>query len=42
MEELEGLGARGDRWTASDVRFMMSGAMPAPLIFRGNFLDGRG
>ena len=21
MEELEGLGARGDRWTASDVRF---------------------
>ena len=41
MEELEGLGARGDRWTASDVRFNVR-RDAGTVDFQGSFSDGRG
>ncbi len=41
MDELQGLGARGDRWTASDVRFSVR-RDAGTVDFQGNFSDGRG
>ncbi len=41
MDELEGLGARGDRWTASDVRFSVR-RDAGNVAFEGQFTEGRG
>jgi hypothetical protein len=41
MTELEGLGVRGDRWTASDVRFDIR-RDAGTVRFQGNFTEGRG
>ena len=39
--ELEGLGMRGERWTASDVRFNVR-RDAGTVAFQGDFADGRG
>jgi predicted metallopeptidase len=41
IDELEGLGARGARFTANDVRFSVK-RDAGSVAFQGNFNDGRG
>ena len=41
LDELEGLGARGDRFTANDVRFSVK-RDAGSVAFQGSFNDGRG
>jgi hypothetical protein len=41
ITELEGLGARGSRWTATNIQFSI-GRDAGSIDFQGDFTDGRG